>query len=141
MVSTLVHSDNIIDAIKTFTPVEHRLEFVRKIFDAKWYNDSVSSSPTRTIAGLEAFSEEVVLICGGYDKNLDYSPIAKPILKNVKTLILIGQTADKIYEAVKKEAENTNNKINIYMAENLEETINLAKKYVKPRSSSIIFSC
>ena len=77
---TLVDTDIAIKAIKKFKPVEHRLEFVREINKVKWYNDSVSSSPTRTIAGLKSFDEEIVLIAGGYDKNLDYTPIAKPII-------------------------------------------------------------
>ena len=79
----------------------------------KWYNDSVSSSPTRTIAGLKSFDEEIVLIAGGYDKNLDYTPIAKPIIDNVKALILMGQTSGKIFEAVKEELEKQNKKLKI----------------------------
>ena len=85
--NTLVDIDIAVNAVKKFKPVEHRLEFVREINKVKWYNDSVSSSPTRTIAGLQSFDEEIVLIAGGYDKNLDYTPIAKPIIKNVETPI------------------------------------------------------
>lgn len=125
---TLVDTDIAIKAIKKFKPVEHRLEFVREINKVKWYNDSVSSSPTRTIAGLKSFDEEIVLIAGGYDKNLDYTPIAKPIIDNVKALILMGQTSGKIFEAVKEELEKQNKKLKIYMCNSLEETVNLAKK-------------
>ena len=88
--------------------MNHRLEFVREINGAKWYNDSIASSPTRTIAGLNSFDEDIVLITGGYDKHLDYEPIAKPILNKVKTLILMGQTAEKIFGAVKQENEKEN---------------------------------
>ena len=102
---SLVNLDTAVRAIKTFKPVEHRIEFVRELDNVKWYNDSVSSSPTRTIAGLNSFDEEIVLIAGGYDKNLDYTPIAKPIVEKVKTLILLGQTSGKIFDAVKKELE------------------------------------
>ena len=94
---TLVNPEISAEAIKEFKPVEHRIEFVREVDGVKWYNDSVSSSPTRTIAGLNSFDEEIVLIAGGYDKNLDYTPIAKPILEKVKTLILLGQTSGKMY--------------------------------------------
>ena len=79
--STLVDIDKAIEVIKNFKPVAHRLEFVRELNGVKWYNDSASSSPTRTLAGINAFKEPIVLIAGGYDKNLDYKPIAKPILK------------------------------------------------------------
>ena len=136
---TLVDSNIAVEAIKEFKPVEHRLELIREIENIKWYNDSVSSSPTRTIAGLKAFDEEIVLIAGGYDKNLDYTPIAKPIIDKVKTLILIGQTSRKIFEAVKEELEKQNKSLNIYMCKTLEETVNLAKKHAKP-SQIVLFS-
>lgn len=136
---TLVDTDIAIKAIKKFKPVEHRLEFVREINKVKWYNDSVSSSPTRTIAGLKSFDEEIVLIAGGYDKNLDYTPIAKPIIDNVKALILMGQTSGKIFEAVKEELEKQNKKLKIYMCNSLEETVNLAKKVSEP-NQIVLFS-
>ena len=136
---TLVDTDVAAEAIKEFQGVEHRLELIREIDGVKWYNDSVSSSPTRTIAGLNSYSEEIVLIAGGYDKNLDYTPIAKPIVEKVKTLILLGQTSGKIYEAVKKELEKQNKNLNIYMCDSLEETINKAKKYAKP-GQIVLFS-
>ena len=137
----LVSMDDAIKAVKQFKPVEHRLEFIREINKVKWYNDSVSSSPTRTIAGLNAFDEEIVLIAGGYDKNLDYTPIAKPIVEKVKVLILLGQTSGKIFEAVKKELENQNKELPIYMCNNLKETVELARKLSKPRSNCSIFTC
>ena len=129
--SSLVDIDKSIDAIKEFKAVEHRLEYVRTIDDVKWYNDSVSSSPTRTIAGLKSFDEDIVLIAGGYDKNLDYTPIAKPILEKVKTLILLGQTSGKIFDAVKEEEEKENKSIDIFMVNTLEEAVNLARKQAK----------
>ena len=76
---------------------------------------------------------------GGYDKNLDYTPIAKPILEKVKTLILLGQTSGKIFEAVKNEEEKTNKKIDIYMCNTLEEAVNLAKKSAK-QEQIVLFS-
>ncbi len=135
----LVEQEIAVNTIKEFKAVEHRLEFVREINKVKWYNDSVSSSPTRTIAGLNSFEEEIVLIAGGYDKNLDYTPIAKPILEKVKTLILLGQTSGKIFEAVKNEEEKTNKKIDIYMCNTLEEAVNLAKKSAK-QEQVVLFS-
>ena len=137
--NTLVDTDIAVQAIKEFKPVEHRLEFVKEIDGVKWYNDSVSSSPTRTIAGLYSFDEDIVLIAGGYDKNLDYKPIAKPILEKVKSLILLGQTSGKIFDEVKEESERQNKNIDIYMCENLEETVNLAKK-VSRKGEVVLFS-
>ena len=91
------------------------------------------TSPTRTMAGLNSFEEKIILIAGGYDKHLDYEPLAKPVLENVRELVLMGQTADKIFVAVKNEAEKQGKKINITMAENLEDAVRLAKKVANPR--------
>jgi UDP-N-acetylmuramoylalanine--D-glutamate ligase len=135
----LVERDIAVEAVKEFKPVEHRLEFIKEIDGVKWYNDSVSSSPTRTIAGLNSFDEDIILIAGGYDKNLDYTPIAKPIVEKVKGLILIGQTSNKIYEAVKKELEKQNKNLNIYMCDNLEDTVKQAKKVAK-ENQVVLFS-
>ena len=87
--STLVDIETQIKAITSFKGVEHRLEFIREKDGVKWYNDSIGTSPTRTIAGLNSFEERIVLIAGGYDKHLDYEPLAKPIIDHVDTLILL----------------------------------------------------
>lgn len=136
---TLVSLDNAVKTIKEFNAVEHRLEFVREINNVKWYNDSASSSPTRTISGINAFNEELILIAGGYDKNLDYTPLAKPIVNKVKTLLLIGQTSGKIFEAVKQEMEIQNQDVKIYMCDSLKETIDIAYKVAKP-GQVVLFS-
>ena len=137
--NTFSDIDTIVNAIKEFKPVEHRLELVREIDGVKWYNDSASSSPTRTISGLNAFDEEITLIAGGYDKNLDYTPVAKPIVKKVKNLILMGQTSGKIFDVVKEELENQNKELNIYMCESLEQTVELARKVTK-KGQIVLFS-
>lgn len=128
---SLVDINQIIETICEFNGVEHRLELVREIEGVKWYNDSIGTSPTRTIAGLQAFEEEIILIAGGYDKHLDYCPIAKPVVEKVKGLILMGQTADKIFEAVKAELEEQNKKLDIYMCNELSQTIQIANKIAK----------
>ncbi len=137
--SPFISEEKQIEVIKNITPVEHRLEFVREIDGVKWYNDSASSSPTRTIAGLEAFDENITLIAGGYDKNLDYMPIAKPIIKNVKNLILFGQTSKKILDAVKNELESKELDLEISICYSLEETVNVAKKLTSP-GEIVLFS-
>ena len=105
----------------------------------KWYNDSASSSPTRTLSGLHAFDDDIVLISGGYDKNLDYEPLAKPIVEKVKALLLIGQTSGKIFDVVKEELESQNKDLPIYMCESLAQTVTMAKKLAKP-GSVVLFS-
>lgn len=137
--SSLVDMDIAVEAIKEFKPVEHRIEFIRELDGVKWYNDSASSSPSRTLSGINAFKEDIILIAGGYDKNLDYTPLAKPIIKKVKSLILIGQTSGKIFDVVKLELEKENKELDIHMCESLEETIKLAKKVAKP-GQVVLFS-
>ena len=110
-------------AITKFKGVEHRLEFVRNINGVKWYNDSIGTSPTRTIAGLNSFDKKVTLIAGGYDKNLDYKCIAKPIVDKVDNLILCGATADKIEEAVINELKSEKKELPIYRFTSLEECV------------------
>ncbi len=117
--------------ISEFRGVEHRLEYVRKINEIKWYNDSIGTSPTRTIAGLNSFEEKIVLIAGGYDKHLDYEPLAKPIIEHVSSLILLGQTANKIESVVKNELKNQSKDIPIYKVNSLEEAIIIAKQVAK----------
>ncbi len=94
-------SDDDIRAVATsFGGVEHRIEFVREKDGVKYYNDSIASSPTRTIAGLNSFQQKVILIAGGYDKHIPYDVLGKPICEHVKTLILTGATAPKIRDCV-----------------------------------------
>lgn len=138
--STLVDSDTQIEAIKEFKGVEHRLEFVREINGVKWYNDSIGTSPTRTIAGINSFDEKIVLIAGGYDKNLDYTPIAKPILEKVSKVVLMGKTAQKIYDAIMKElAANPDVVYPMYKCSTLEQAIERANKIAVP-GEIVLFS-
>ena len=135
----LVSEDTAVEAIKEFNAVEHRLEFVRNINGVKWYNDSASSSPSRTIAGLNAYDEEIVLIAGGYDKNLDYEVLGKYIVTKVKALILIGNTAKKILNATMKEMKKENVEIPICCAKTLEEAVEAAKQ-IAQKDQVVLFS-
>lgn len=89
---------------REFMGVEHRIEFVREVNGVKYYNDSIASSPTRTIAGLKAFKQKVILIAGGYDKHIPFEPLAPYVTEKVKTLYLCGTTADKIEQTIRSYA-------------------------------------
>ncbi len=93
--------DNICKVAREFGGVEHRIEFVREINGVKYYNDSIASSPTRTIAGLKAFDRKVTLIAGGYDKHIPFEPMMPYVVEKVKTLYLCGDTADKIEKCLR----------------------------------------
>ncbi len=91
--------DTVCHIAQTFGGVEHRSEFVRSINGVTFYNDSIGSSPTRTIATLSAFPGNVVLIAGGYDKKLCYDDLCPVLQQRAKALVLMGATADKIEQA------------------------------------------
>jgi len=87
------------DFARTFGGVEHRIELVRELDGVRYYNDSIASSPSRTIAGLRSFAQKVILIAGGYDKHIPYDMLGPEIAKSVKVLLLTGDTSEKIKAA------------------------------------------
>ena len=80
---TVATKEQQLNAIKNFNGVEHRLEFVRELNGVRYYNDSIGTSPASTIAGLNAFDENIVLLAGGSDKGLDYKEIGEKIAQKV----------------------------------------------------------
>mgnify|MGYP004547990675 FL=1 len=133
-------TSNLEAILKNIPSVPHRLEFVREIDGVKWYNDSASTTPDKCLGGLSAFSEKIVLIAGGSDKNIPYTPLAKPVTEKVSKLILFGQTKNKIYDAVMEEVKRTNNRsLKIYVLDDLESAISVAKK-VAVSGEVVLFS-
>ena len=137
----LVKKESIDRVLTEFKGVEHRLELVKETKNRiKWYNDSVSSSPTRTIAGLNAFSfKNIILIAGGYDKNLDYEVLGKPILDNCKALVLLGQTSEKIEKAVLKEQKRSQKDLNIHKCKSLNQAVQIANE-IAIKGDIVLFS-
>ncbi len=86
---------------REFGGVAHRCELVKERRGVKWYNDSIGTSPSRTIAGLKAFDRKVILIAGGYDKHIPYDPIGPVVMETVKLAVLMGATADAIEAAIR----------------------------------------
>ena len=101
-VEGLVPDGIIRDFARTFNGVEHRIELVRTYHGVRYYNDSIASSPSRTIAGLRSFPEQVILIAGGYDKHIPFDVLGPEIVEHVKLLVLCGATAGKIRAAVEQ---------------------------------------
>ncbi|MCC2130057.1 UDP-N-acetylmuramoyl-L-alanine--D-glutamate ligase [Oscillospiraceae bacterium CLA-AA-H272] len=101
-VDGLVPDDVIRTFARAFNGVEHRIELVRTWRGVRFYNDSIASSPSRTIAGLRSFKEKVILIAGGYDKHIPFDVLGPEVVEHVKLLILCGATADKIRAAVEQ---------------------------------------
>ena len=106
-VEGLVADDVIRKVAREFGGVEHRIELVRVKDGAKFYNDSIASSPSRTIAGLNSFDQKVLLIAGGYDKHIPYDDLGSVICGKVKKLYVNGATAQQIRKAVENAPEYT----------------------------------
>ena len=100
MVEGLVEDEVIRKVAQNFGGVEHRIELVRIKDGVRFYNDSIASSPSRTIAGLRSFQEKVILIAGGYDKHIPYDVLGPEICAHVKQVFLCGATAPQIRAAV-----------------------------------------
>ena len=100
LVEGLVDDETIRHVAKNFGGVEHRIELVRIKDGVRYYNDSIASSPSRTIAGLRSFREKVILIAGGYDKHIPYDVLGPEVCQHVKKLFLCGATASQIRAAV-----------------------------------------
>lgn len=108
----------IADYARQFGGVPHRSELLRRRRGVKWYNDSIGSSPSRTIAGLKAFDRRVILIAGGYDKHIPYDPLGPVAAETVKTAILMGATADAIETAIRACSD-----LPIVRVSNMEEAV------------------
>ena len=123
------------ETARSFAGVEHRIELVRILHGAKWYNDSIATSPTRAIAGLNSFDEKVILIAGGYDKHIPFAPLAPEVVKHVKLLILCGATANAIETSV-RECPDYQGSPEIVHCESLAQCVQAA--YERAESGDIV---
>ena len=129
----LVDSENIKTVANKFSGVEHRIEFVRELNGVSYYNDSIASTPTRTINGtLSLFNKKVILIAGGYDKKVPFDSLAKEIIKKVSTLVLMGDSASKIYKEILNLKEYDSKLTKIVFADNMNEAVIQAKNHSQP---------
>lgn len=119
----LVSKEAIQQVAKNFGGVEHRIELVRVKDGVRYYNDSIASSPSRTIAGLRSFKEQVILIAGGYDKHIPYDVLGPEICRHVKRLIVTGATGEKIRQAVENCEEYRENAPEILSIEDFDQAV------------------
>ncbi len=134
-VEGLVEDETIRRVARSFKGVEHRIELVREKDGVRYYNDSIASSPSRTIAGLRSFDQKVILIAGGYDKHIPFGELAPEICKSVKLLVLGGATGPAIAEAVEQCPDE---KPNIVRCACLEDAISAAVKSAKPGDTVLL---
>jgi len=123
---------------RAFGGVSHRIELVRRHGGVSFYNDSIATSPTRAIAALRAFSQKVILIAGGHDKNVPYNTFAAEITKGVKALFLTGEAAGKISEAVTAQADFSEQALPVFMIDDFTECVKAAAAFAKPGDTVIL---
>ena len=115
-----------------FAGVEHRIELVRTLNGVKYYNDSIASSPSRTIAGLRSFQQKVILIAGGYDKHIPFDVLGPEVIEHVKELFLTGDTSAKIRAAVERAPGYDPAQLPITVIDDFEEAVLAAHRAAKP---------
>ncbi|MBS6507668.1 MAG: UDP-N-acetylmuramoyl-L-alanine--D-glutamate ligase [Paraclostridium bifermentans] len=116
-----IDTDVIIDTLRTFKGVEHRLEFVTNKDGIMFVNDSKGTNPDSTIKAINSYEKPIVLIAGGYEKQSDFTEMIKYATKNVKALVLLGQTAEKIETTAKEHGID-----NISKVEDMEAAVKKA---------------
>lgn len=123
-----VSINDIVDVAKNFSGVPHRMEFVAQINGVKYYNDSIASSPTRTIKGtLSLYDQKIILICGGYDKKISFTELGEAIAQKVKVLILLGQTSSLIEDAVRTSKNSA--QIKIIHVNTMQDAVSAARNF------------
>ena len=127
----LVSLDTVRQVAKSFGGVKHRMELVRVKDGVSYYNDSIASSPTRTIAGLHSFDKKIILIAGGYDKKIPFDELGSEICEHVKALVLVGDTSKKIKRAVKAAPEFKTARVPIYKKRDFLRAVTKARKIAK----------
>ncbi|MBQ2916105.1 MAG: UDP-N-acetylmuramoyl-L-alanine--D-glutamate ligase [Clostridia bacterium] len=126
-----VENETIKKIAREFGGVEHRMEFVREFEGVRYYNDSIATTPTRTIAGIKAQTQKIIVIAGGYDKNLDYSPLAPYLVKHVKHMVLCGATKEKIKNALLNCKDYDPKELTVEETEDFKSAIYAARKAAK----------
>ena len=123
----------ILDIIRNFKAVEHRIEFVATKNGVDYYNDSKGTNPDAAIQGIRAMTKPTVLIGGGYDKQNEYDEWIEAFEGKVKALVLIGQTREKIAECARKHGVP-----NIILADTFEEAFEICVKQAKPGDAVLL---
>jgi UDP-N-acetylmuramoylalanine--D-glutamate ligase len=117
-------------AIKGFRGVEHRLEFVGRWKGVDWYNDSIATAPERAMAAIRSFSEPLVLLSGGRDKDLPWDDFARLVHEKVKHIILFGEAGPKISQALAVAKDRSS--LDVTLCQTLLEAVHMAAKVSAP---------
>jgi UDP-N-acetylmuramoylalanine--D-glutamate ligase len=132
-------AEDVLRVATTFEGVAHRLERVRVHEGVTYYNSSIDSTPTRTAAALSALTERPIVICGGYDKNVPFEPLADALCARAKAVVLTGATAEKIRSALEQTREVQNGTLPVYENSNFVEAVLLAKS-IAQKGDTVLLS-
>lgn len=124
----------------TFGGVRHRMELVREKDGVRYYNSSIDSSPTRTAAAISAHTCPIRIICGGYDKEIPFAPLAKALIShgNVQTVVLTGATMEKIKKAMLEEPGFAEGGIELICKPDFEEAVRYAAHSARPGDAVLL---
>lgn len=128
-----VPMEEILSVIRTFAPVEHRIEFVATKRGVDYYNDSKGTNPDAAIQGIKAMDRPTVLIGGGYDKQSEYDEWIEAFDGKVKCLVLIGQTREKIADCARRHGVE-----NIVLADTFEEAFSVCVEQAEPGDAVLL---
>lgn len=112
--------------LKTFAAVEHRQEFVRNLNGVMFVNDSKGTNPDSTIKAIQSYKNSIILIAGGMDKQSNFDELLEVAKENVKSLVLLGETASKIEASAKEKGFER-----IYKVKDMKEAVNVSYKIAK----------
>ena len=133
LMSAGVPKDIIVEEIKKFKAVEHRIEYVAEKHNVIYYNDSKGTNPEAAVKAIEAMSRPTILIGGGYDKGAEFDLYIKAFGNKVKLLVLIGQTAEKIADTARKYGFD-----NIIFANSMQEVVNICAQNALPGDAVLL---
>ncbi len=137
-VDGLVSEETIRKVARDFRGVEHRLETVRVLRGVTFINDSIASSPTRTVAGLKALPVKPIVILGGYDKKLDFAPLGDGVCQYAKAAFLTGATAEKILEAIKGSSFYAKYRPEVFLEKDFDSNFRNACEYASSGDTVIL---
>ena len=121
-----------------FAGVAHRLELVREKDGVRYINDSIGSSPSRTIAGLKAMKKKPIILCGGYDKHIPFEPLGEALVQMAKTVVLTGATADKIRAAIETAPGYAESGLRVEMEPDFDAAVRLAASLAQPGDTVLL---
>lgn len=124
--------ETIAAAIRSFAPIPHRLETVGEVEGVRYVNDSIATTPERTLAGIRSFSEPLVLLLGGRDKALPKEELAREAIRRCHTIVFFGRDGVLLHDAFAAEADDPESNAAMFRVATLAEAVAVARQQAQP---------